>query len=196
MLPGGGKSQEFKKSIKKIAPGIVVKKNSSVESVIKKKNKNKIVKGDIKKPHRFRPGTVALREIRRFQKSPDTLLKKAPLFRLIREIADDFRSDLRFQASALGAIQEACEMFLTDLFHETNLLAIHRKKVTIQPIDMQLAQGFQALHSKSPSQQHCTENGYATIRPTMVAKALEKSMKKESATVLYQSAVADDDVDV
>ena len=63
--------------------------------------------GGVKKPHRYRPGTVALREIRRYQKSTELLLRKLPFQRLVREIAQDFKSDLRFQSSAVAALQEA-----------------------------------------------------------------------------------------
>ena len=66
--------------------------------------------GGIKKPHRFRPGTVALREIRRYQKSTELLIRKLPFQRLVREIAQDFKTDLRFQSSAVLALQEACEV--------------------------------------------------------------------------------------
>ena len=66
--------------------------------------------GGIKKPHRFRPGTVALREIRRYQKSTELLIRKLPFQRLVREIAQDFKTDLRFQSSAVMALQEACEV--------------------------------------------------------------------------------------
>ena len=53
--------------------------------------------GGVKKPHRYRPGTVALREIRRYQKSTELLIRKLPFQRLVREIAQDFKTDLRFQ---------------------------------------------------------------------------------------------------
>jgi histone H3 len=66
--------------------------------------------GGIKKPHRFRPGTVALREIRRYQKSTELLIRKLPFQRLVREIAQDFKTDLRFQSSAVMALQESCEV--------------------------------------------------------------------------------------
>ena len=66
--------------------------------------------GGIKKPHRFRPGTVALREIRRYQKSTELLIRKLPFQRLVREIAQDFKTDLRFQSSAVLALQEASEV--------------------------------------------------------------------------------------
>ena len=93
----------------------------------------------MKKPHRFRPGTVALREIRRYQKTTDLLLRRAPFQRLVREVAQDFKTDLRFQTSAVIAIQEACEAYLVGLFEDTNVCAIHAKRVTIMPKDIQLA---------------------------------------------------------
>ena len=95
--------------------------------------------GGVQKPHRFRPGTVALREIRRYQKSTELLIRKLPFQRLVREIAQDFKTDLRFQASALMALQEAAEAYLVGLFEDTNLCAIHAKRVTIMPKDIQLA---------------------------------------------------------
>ncbi|KAG8251266.1 histone H3.2 [Homalodisca vitripennis] len=90
--------------------------------------------GGVKKPHRYRPGTVALREIRRYQKSTELLIRKLPFQRLVREIAQDFKTDLRFQSSA-----EASEAYLVGLFEDTNLCAIHAKRVTIMPKDIQLA---------------------------------------------------------
>jgi histone H3 len=93
----------------------------------------------VKKPHRYRPGTVALREIRKYQKSTELLIRKLPFQRLVREVAQEFRSDLRFQSPAIVALQEASEAYLTQLFEDTNLCAIHAKRVTIFPKDMQLA---------------------------------------------------------
>ena len=95
--------------------------------------------GGVKKPHRYRPGTVALREIRRYQKSTELLIRKLPFQRLVREIAQDFKTDLRFQSSAVLALQEASEAYLVGLFEDTNLCAIHAKRVTIMPKDIQLA---------------------------------------------------------
>uniref|UniRef100_M8BQ68 Histone H3.2 n=1 Tax=Aegilops tauschii TaxID=37682 RepID=M8BQ68_AEGTA len=92
-----------------------------------------------RKPHRFRPGTVALREIRKYQKSTELLIRKLPFQRLVREIAQDFKTDLRFQSSAVSALQEAAEAYLVGLFEDTNLCAIHAKRVTIMPKDIQLA---------------------------------------------------------
>ena len=95
--------------------------------------------GGVKKPHRYRPGTVALREIRRYQKSTDLLIRKLPFQRLVREIAQDFKTDLRFQGSGILALQEASEAYLVGIFEDSNLCAIHAKRVTIMPRDIQLA---------------------------------------------------------
>ena len=99
--------------------------------------------GGIKKPHRFRPGTVALREIRKFQKSTELLIRKAPFQRLVREIANEILNgrmpDLRFQSTAVLALQEAAEAYLVGIFEDTNMCAIHANRVTIMPKDIQLA---------------------------------------------------------
>lgn len=95
--------------------------------------------GGIKHARRYRPGTVALREIRRYQKSTELLLRKLPFQRLVREIASDLKADLRFQGSAIVALQEATEAYMVSLFEDTNLAAIHAKRVTIMPKDMSLA---------------------------------------------------------
>ena len=93
----------------------------------------------VPKPHRYRPGTVALREIRRYQKQTELLIRKLPFQRLVREVAQDFKLDLRFQPSATVALQEATEAYLVGLFEDANLCAIHTKRVTIMPKDIQLA---------------------------------------------------------
>ena len=92
-----------------------------------------------KRRRRFRPGTVALKEIRKYQKSTALLIKKAPFQRLVREVAQNIKSDLRFQSHAIMALQEASEAYLVSLFEDTNLCAIHAKRVTIMPKDIQLA---------------------------------------------------------
>ena len=94
--------------------------------------------GGIKKPHRYRPGTVALREIRRYQKTTDLLIRKSHFVRLVREIGQGEKADLCWQSSALLAQQEASEAYLVGLMEDTNLCAIHAKRVTIMPKDMQL----------------------------------------------------------
>ena len=95
--------------------------------------------GGIKKPHRYRPGTVALREIKRYQKSTELLIRKLPFQRVVREVAQEYKSDLRFQSNAVLALQEACESYIVGLFEDTNLCAIHARRVTIMPKDIQLA---------------------------------------------------------
>ena len=106
---------------------------------IKAARKTAPAMGGIKKPHRYRPGTVAIREIRKYQKSTELLIRKLPFQRLVREISQDFNSNLRFQSSAIAALQEATESYMVGLFEDTNLCAIHARRVTIMPKDIQLA---------------------------------------------------------
>ena len=100
--------------------------------------------GGVKKPHRYRPGTVALREIRRFQKSADLLVPKLPFSRVVREIVSDYANgntnsaDWWFTGFSMLAMHEATEAYLVGLFEDTNLCAIHANHVTIHPKDMQL----------------------------------------------------------
>ena len=103
--------------------------------------------GGVKQARRFRPGTVALREIRRYQKSTELLMRKLPFQRLVREIAQDNKADLRFQGSAILALQEACEAYMVSLFEDTNLAAIHAKRVTIMPKDIALARRLRGERS-------------------------------------------------
>ncbi|KAK9330780.1 histone-fold-containing protein [Lipomyces starkeyi] len=102
----------------------------------------------VKKTHRYKPGTVALREIRKYQKGTELLIQKLPFARLVREVASDFvlggdaragQTGLRFQSVAILALQEAAEAYLVHLFEDTNLCAIHAKRVTIMQKDIQLA---------------------------------------------------------
>lgn len=103
------------------------------------RKQNPATTGRVKKPHRWLPGTVALREIRRYQKSTALLIRKLPFQRLVREVAQDFKTDLRFNGSAVAALQEASEAYLVGLFEDSNLCGIHGKRVTIMPKDIQLA---------------------------------------------------------
>ena len=105
----------------------------------KRSGKSSGLVGGVKRPHRFRPGTVALREIRRYQKGGELLVRKAPFARLVREIAQDFKNDLRFQHNAVACLQEASEAYLVSVFEDTNLITINSKRVTIFPKDMRLA---------------------------------------------------------
>ena len=99
------------------------------------------------KPHRYRPGTMALKEIRRYQKSTELLIRKLPFQRLVREIVQEFCTDFRFQSTAVVALQEASEAYLVGLFEDTNLCAIHAKRVTIMPKDIQLARRIRGEHA-------------------------------------------------
>jgi histone H3 len=103
--------------------------------------------GSINKARRYRPGTVALREIRFYQKNTHLLIRKLPFQRLVRELAQAFQPDLRFQGSAILAMQEASEAYLVGLFEDTNLCAIHAKRVTIMPKDIQLARRIRGERS-------------------------------------------------
>ncbi|KAK4190338.1 putative histone H3-like centromeric protein CSE4 [Podospora australis] len=97
---------------------------------------------------RYRPGTRALQEIRRYQANTDLLLLKLPFARLVREIAVDCRprgDEFRWQSQAIMALQEATEAFLIHLFEDTNLCAIHAKRVTIMQKDIQLARRIRGV---------------------------------------------------
>ncbi|KAI1805861.1 histone-fold-containing protein [Daldinia bambusicola] len=97
---------------------------------------------------RYRPGTVALREIRRLQNNTDLLIRKLPFSRLVREIALTMRpadEGMRWQSQAILALQEAAEAFLVHLFEDTNLCAIHAKRVTIMQKDIQLARRIRGV---------------------------------------------------
>lgn len=106
------------------------------------------VAGGVKPRPRYRPGTVALREIRKYQRSTDLLIRRLPFQRLVREIAQSLRGDLRFQSAAVGALQEASEAYLVGLFEDTNLCAIHARRVTIAPKDLQLARRLRGGQSR------------------------------------------------
>ena len=99
------------------------------------------------KPHRYRAGTVALQDIRHFQKTSALLIRKLPFQRLVREIAQDFKTDLRFQSAAILCLQEAAEAYLVRLFDDANLCAIHARRVTIMPKDILLARRIRGEHA-------------------------------------------------
>ena len=100
-----------------------------------------------KKLHRYRPGTVALQEICRYQKSTELLIRRLPFQRLVREIAQDMRGRLNFASRAILALQEAAEAYLIGLFEDTNLCSIHAKCITIMPKDIQLARHIRGERS-------------------------------------------------
>ena len=100
----------------------------------------------VKKKRRYRPGTLALREIRKFQKSTELLIRKLPFQRLVKEIVRDYNLEIRFQSLAILALQEAAEDYLVSLFQDTNLCALHAKRVTITPKDMALARRIRGVN--------------------------------------------------
>jgi histone H3 len=140
-------SQEISQSPKKTggkAPRKQLQTKTARKSIVK-------ATGGKEKAARYRPGVVALREIRHYQKSTELLIRKLPFQRLVREIAENMKFGLRFQAAALGALQEASEAYLVGLFEDVNLCTIHAKRVTIMPRDIQLARrirGERALNVK------------------------------------------------
>ena len=112
--------------------------------------------GGIKKPHRYHPGLLALCEIRRYQQSTESLIRKTPFNKLIKEISQEYRIcpegpgtssvHVRFQSTALAVLQEAAENFLVGLFEDVNLLAVHAKRVTVMPHDIRLALRIRGDH--------------------------------------------------
>ena len=137
-----------------------------------KKSGQKAPKGGVKKHYRYRPGTVALKQIRQYQKSTELLIRKLPFQQLVREIAGDSQiitsplcGKVRFQSAAIMALQEAAEAYLVGLFEDTNLCAIHAKRVTIMPKDIQLAR---RIHGESLSCRN--KQNYGPFRTTDSSK--------------------------
>ena len=104
------------------------------------------MQGRLIKPHRYRAGTAALKDIRHFQGSTALVIRKLPFQRVVREIAQDFKTDLRFQSAAVLCLQEATEAYLVRLFDDANLCAIHARRVTIMPKDLFLARQIRGEH--------------------------------------------------
>lgn len=147
--------------------------------------------GGVKKAHRFRPGTVALRQIKKYQKSTDLLVQKLPFARLVREIAQDCKTDLRFQASAIAALHEAAETYLTKAFTGANLAAIHAGRVTIMPKDMTLSR---ALAGESTAL--AAQAAAMALPPAPVTKPVASAPSSKpvpGGRVRLTDALADDD---
>ena len=126
--------KEAQAELKRILAEKREEKRKKAAARMAKKSSQKAPKGGVKKCYRYRPGTVALKQIRQYQKSTDLLIRKLPFQRLVREIACDsevIKSPLcgkvRFQSAAIMALQEAAEAYLVGLFEDTNLCAIHAK---------------------------------------------------------------------
>ena len=132
---------------KQTAHHSTAKKSPRFQLTTKASRRSAPASGGVKKPHCYCPGTVALREIRRYQKSTDLLICKVPFQRLAREVLQDLNKPgsypcftvERFQVTSLLAIQESVEAFSVRLFEDVNLCAIHARRVTIMPKDMQFA---------------------------------------------------------
>ena len=144
--PSAQSVKEAQAELKRILAEKREEKCKKAAARMAKKSVQKAPKGGVKKRYRYRQGTVALKQIRQYQKSTDLLIRKLPFQRLVREIACDsevIKSPLcgkvRFQSAAIMALQEAAEAYLVGLFEDTNLCAIHAKRVTIMPKDIQLA---------------------------------------------------------
>ena len=101
-------------------------------------------KGRVRKPYRYRPGTVALREIRKYQKSTELLIRKIPFQRLVRQVFQVENPELRIQSRALLALQEAAESYLVGMFEQCNDICCHGKRVTLQVKDILL---WKRLHN-------------------------------------------------
>ena len=144
--PSAQSVKEAQAELKRILAEKREEKRKKAAARMAKKGSQKAPKGGVKKRYRYQPGTVALKQIRQYQKSTELLIRKLPFQRLVREIASDsevIKSPLcgkvRFQSAAIMALQEAAEAYLVGLFEDTNLCAIHAKRVTIMPKDIQLA---------------------------------------------------------
>ena len=113
----------------------------------KKSKKKGDGKGKVRKPYRYRPGTVALRQIQKYQKSTELLIRKIPFQRLVREVVHQMKGkDYKFQSTALLALQEASESFLVNMFEQCNSIAIHGKRTTLMVKDILL---WKRLHNFS-----------------------------------------------
>ncbi len=137
-----------KQTARKSTGGKAPRKHLATKSYGATHRKHRAATGGVKKPHRYRPGTVALQQIRRYQQTTELLLRKLPFQRLVREIAEESKPELRFQTLAILALQEAAEAYLVALFEDANLCAIHAKRVTIMPVDMALARRIRGETSR------------------------------------------------
>ena len=138
------------------------KKTSATGSKASKaslKKKTAPAEGGVKtdKKRRYRPGTVALREIKRFQKSTQMVLLRAPFQRLVRSICQGIDPVYRFQSQALLALQEASEMYLVGLFEDSNLCAVHANRVTIMKKDIDLARRIRGERFHDHTVHHVTD---------------------------------------
>jgi len=156
-MPGGGRGRAGLHLVGK-TPSPKERSQTARKTPVSAKSSSK--SGEPKTPttpgghrRRFRPGTRALREIRQYQRTTNLLLRKLPFARLVKEISESFvrvgEPNLRWQAEALLALQEAAEAYLVHLFEDANLCAIHAKRVTIQQKDIQLARRIRGTEKEA-----------------------------------------------
>ena len=155
-----------KQTARKVSGGKAPRKQLATKAAHAATHNQRPAEGGIKKPHRYRPGAVALREIRRYQKSTDLLLRKGPFGRLVREMTQDAQKGKattcpsvdgekttnlieRHTATSILIHQTACEDYLITLLEDANLCAIHTKRVTIMPKDIKLAMRIRGTDYKS-----------------------------------------------
>ena len=144
--PSAQSVREAQEELKRVLAKKREEERKKAAARMAKKGGKKAPKGGVKKRYRYRPGTVALKQIRQYQKTTELLIRKLPFQRLVREIAADSEvitsplcGKVRFQSEGIMALQEAAETYLVGLFEDTNLCAIHARRVTIMPKDIQLA---------------------------------------------------------
>jgi histone H3 len=115
-------------------------------TVLKSDYANRCVQnvGMFRKPHRFRPGTIALMQIRAYQSTTKLLIRKVPFQSLVRTIAENIKVGLRFQGSAVLALQESVESYIVGLFTDSKMAALHDKRSTVMIKDIQLARRIRA----------------------------------------------------
>ena len=126
----------------------------SVDSAVKPQSTSRVTMKKImppkreRKKHRFRPGTQALRQIKHCQKGTEPLIPRASINRLIREIAQDYKTDIRFGKESIDAIRAAAEAHLINMFKAINLTAITRKQQTIHPKDIRLVEAILNIYGR------------------------------------------------
>ena len=138
--------------------------------------------GVAKKPHRYRPGTVAIREIRKYQNSADKLVPRAPQKRVVREIAQDYKSDLHFTADADDAYIETIEDFLVGMFDDVGACAIHAGRQTIMTKDFKLAKQIRKEHLREITKCYMpTPELTKRHVEYLIAMEIEKAKKNQSS---------------
>ncbi|KFD47668.1 hypothetical protein M513_11459 [Trichuris suis] len=148
--------------------------------------------GPLKRAHRYRPGTVALRGIRRYQKSTELFIRRHPFLRLLREIAQDFKTDLCLQVSAVLALQEATEAYMVCLFEGTNLCAIHARRVTIMAKEVQLVRRIRGEQPPTRFTATCLcGSGCISSGTDSVQQGNEASVEWKSCTSIFSLGVTE-----